>query len=88
MYNVVKRYTVSEARMKIAEVLDQAERGEEVLIERRGVRFKVVPAEVLRRKRPRVAIRILDPAVAAGDWSWRWAAEGFTFVPGKGDKGR
>jgi prevent-host-death family protein len=88
MYNAVKRYTVSEARMKIAEVLDQAERGEEVLIERRGTRFRIVPSEAQRPRRPRARIKILDPSVEAGDWTWKWGPGGFAFVPGEPDKAR
>ncbi|HVZ74597.1 MAG TPA: type II toxin-antitoxin system prevent-host-death family antitoxin [Polyangia bacterium] len=80
----MKRYTVSEARMKIAEVLDEAERGEEVLIERRGIRFRILASERPRAKRPLVKIRILDPAIEAGDWTWKWGPGGFTFVPGDG----
>ncbi|HEX4405827.1 MAG TPA: type II toxin-antitoxin system prevent-host-death family antitoxin [Polyangia bacterium] len=84
----MKRYSVSEARIRMAEVLDRAERGEPVTIERRGRRFKVVAAKAPRQKRPPVTIKILDPAVEAGDWTWKWGPEGFTFVPGKTGKGR
>ena len=44
MYNVhtVKFLKVAEARARFGEILDQAEAGSPVLIERRGVRFRVV----------------------------------------------
>jgi antitoxin (DNA-binding transcriptional repressor) of toxin-antitoxin stability system len=76
----MKRYTSSQVRERLADVLDAAERGEEVIIERRGVRY------VVRAERPRVAprtrkplIRSLDPGVGAGEWTWTWKADGLTF---------
>ena len=77
----MKRYTVAQARQRFAEVLDAAERGDPVVIERRGVRF-IVEAQQ-RRRRPPVhrtsVIQRLDPAVAAGEWTWSWKAEGLRF---------
>ena len=83
MYNAMKRYTVSQARMRMAEVLDHAEGGESVLIERRGVHFKIVPAAAPRAKKALVRIKILDPTIEACDWTWTWEPGGLTFVPGK-----
>jgi antitoxin (DNA-binding transcriptional repressor) of toxin-antitoxin stability system len=37
----VKRYSASEARKRISDLLDGAEHGEMVVIERKGVRFRV-----------------------------------------------
>jgi antitoxin (DNA-binding transcriptional repressor) of toxin-antitoxin stability system len=85
MYIGMKRYTVSQARMRISEVLDCAERGEAVIIDRQGVRFEVVLAKA-KTKAPRKrapVLRVLDPAVAAGDWTWSHGPDGLTFVPGK-----
>jgi antitoxin (DNA-binding transcriptional repressor) of toxin-antitoxin stability system len=82
LYNVqMKRYTASGLRARLSEVLDAAERGEEVLIERRGTRF------ALHAHRPGRAVRthrvplfdIVDPAVADGRWTWAWSARGLTF---------
>ena len=77
----MKRYTAAQARQHFAEILDAAERGDPVVIERRGVRF-VVEAQQQRR-RPSVRrtsiIRYLDPAVAAGEWTWSWDADGLRF---------
>jgi len=77
MYTVhVRKYTVARARKHLAEVLDSAEGGEEVVVERRGIRFAirpVLPARV-RRKAPRV--EILDPNVEAGTWSWSFSETG------------
>src|SRR5262245_18621721 len=82
LYNVhVKRYTVAQARRQLAEVLNAAERGDSVVIERRGVRFVVETRQ--RRRRPPVrrksVIQRLDPSVAAGEWTWSWTAGGLRF---------
>lgn len=82
VYNVhMKRYSMAQARQQFAELLDAAERGQPVLIERRGVRFVV---EARRRPRPRRGRRRsifdrLDPAIAAGEWTWSWKRDGLRF---------
>lgn len=90
-YNVqMRRYSASEARRRIAAVLDGAERGEVVVIERKGVKFRVVidregPGRVpAAGKRPTLEIR--DPAVERGNWTWRPApgGRGLAFSPGRG----
>jgi antitoxin (DNA-binding transcriptional repressor) of toxin-antitoxin stability system len=81
MYNVhVKRYTVAQARERLAEALDSAERGDPVVIERRGVRFRldaVRPARRSARRKP--LIESLDPALESGQWSWGWEAGALSF---------
>jgi antitoxin (DNA-binding transcriptional repressor) of toxin-antitoxin stability system len=77
----MKRYTATQARQQFADVLDAAERGDPVVIERRGVRF-VMEAQHQRRRpsvRPKSMIQHLDPAVAAGEWTWSWKADGLRF---------
>jgi hypothetical protein len=74
-----KRYSVSEVRERFADALDEADRGAPVTIERRGVRYQLtrVTAEPGKRavgRRPR--IKVLDPAVAAGQWAWEWSPGG------------
>ena len=78
MYNVqtmAKRYTVAHVRERLSDALDEAERGEAVLIERRGVTYELrrapVPAPRARRRKP--MMEILDPAVAEGQWTWEWS---------------
>ncbi len=70
-------YSVALARQHLAEVLDIAEAGELVVIERRGVRFVVSamtePLPTTRRK-PRV--ELADPDVESGSWSWNWSPGG------------
>jgi antitoxin (DNA-binding transcriptional repressor) of toxin-antitoxin stability system len=75
----VKRYTAAQARQHLSDVLDAAEAGEPVVIERRGVHF-AVRAEAkgaARRRAPLVAW--MDPAVARGDWTWEWTSRGLRF---------
>lgn len=82
MYNVrmKKRFAVADARERFAELLDDAERGASVVIERRGVQYEL---SVLRKKvspRPRSSrIEVIDPAVAAGNWTWSWSDKAVSF---------
>jgi antitoxin (DNA-binding transcriptional repressor) of toxin-antitoxin stability system len=75
----MKRYSVSEARMRMAEMLDCAEGGEAVTIERKGIRFQIVPhrATPIRKRAP--ALEILDDAVETGQWTWQTGARGLAF---------
>jgi hypothetical protein len=80
MYIVMKRYTVSKARERLADVLDEAERGGAVLIERGNVQYEVRVRRRARSRPPaRSVIETLDPAVAAGVWDWQWTAGGMRF---------
>ncbi|HEY2899412.1 MAG TPA: hypothetical protein VGL59_02465 [Polyangia bacterium] len=77
---MTKRYSVAHARRRMAEMLDSAERGEAVIIERKGVRFQLVATK---NKAPRArapVVEIVDPAVDRGDWTWAEGASGLTFV--------
>jgi prevent-host-death family protein len=83
------RYTVAQARQHLAEVLDEVETGEEVVIERRGVKFivkRAVPAKKTRPAKPRLTIE--DPSVAAGAWSWDWSPGSVTFSAQEGKRKR
>ncbi|MDB4982307.1 MAG: hypothetical protein JWM82_3059 [Myxococcales bacterium] len=79
----MKRYSVNQVRMHLAEALDSAERGEAVVIERRGVRFKLESTKPSPRPRCAPTLRILDPAIDAGDWTWKSGPDGLAFVAGK-----
>ena len=69
----MKRYTVSQVRERLAEALDQAEKGVPVVIERKGVRYSLtVERPPARPRRRKSRIIILDPAVEAGQWTWDW----------------
>ena len=77
----MKRYTSSQVRERLADVLDAAERGEEVVVERRGVRYSIRAEESVRpaRRLRTPMIEIVDPAVARGEWTWKWKPGGPTF---------
>ena len=77
-----KRYTVSEVRQRLADALDEADRGIPVIIERRGARYQLSlapgkPRRSPRQRKPR--IDVIDPAVEDGSWSWTWTARGIAF---------
>ncbi len=73
----MKRYTVVQLRNRLADALDEAERGAAVVIERRGVRYVLRAERTPRRRRTRRSvIETLDPAVAQGQWEWAWTPEG------------
>jgi antitoxin (DNA-binding transcriptional repressor) of toxin-antitoxin stability system len=81
----MKRATASQARQRLASLLDAAERGETVAIERRGVLFELRAAPARKRpvrKGPRL-FKILDPAVERGEWWWDWGPDGLVFRAGK-----
>ena len=79
-------FTAAKARPQFSLLLDAAERGESVIIERRGVRFRTraerqSAPKALPRRAPTIEFR--DPAVDAGHWSWDWGPEGLRFVAAK-----
>ena len=73
----MKRYTVSQARESLAEVLNEAERGGGVVIERRNVEYEIRPRRMGRRASITPSlIETLDATVAAGQWAWEWKPDG------------
>jgi len=71
MYTVhMARYSASEARRQFFELLDAAERGEEVILDRKGIRFRLVvePNQVV--EPPTSPLIIDDPDVLSGEWTW------------------
>lgn len=77
MYIVhMARTTMAQARQNLSRLLDAAERGEEVVVERRGVRFRIVidaaaPPEAVAR--PDL---VADEAVLSGEWRWSTGPDG------------
>lgn len=71
MYTVhMPRHAASAARRQLFHLLDAAERGEEVIVERRGVRFRLT-----RESDPPPAptdepLLVCDPALLDGQWTW------------------
>lgn len=73
---------VAEARARFGEVLDEAEKGTPVLIERRGVRFRVVAEKGSPVKGSKPALfDFVDAGVMAGQWTWKAGAKGLAFTP-------
>jgi hypothetical protein len=84
----MKGFTVAEARARFGDLLDQAEQGESVLIERRGVRY-VLKAEASQPPPPSGKFfEWLDPAVEAGEWTWDLARSGARFKARRARKAR
>jgi hypothetical protein len=85
MYNMQKRYTVAAVRERLAEALDEAEQGIPVIIERRGVRYRLSVEKPAKRPAAKQAskIEVLDEAVSSGEWSWEWSPSGMTFTPAR-----
>lgn len=76
----VKRYTVSQVRERLAEALDEADRGVPVVIERRGVRYSLKPEPAAApQSRRKSIVEIVDPEVAEGQWTWELGARGLRF---------
>ena len=81
----MKKYTVSVVRERLAEALDEAERGVPVIIERKGVRYRlsVERAAPRRAARRKSRIEVTDPSIDAGAWTWDVTATGLKFRRGK-----
>ena len=81
MYNVQmsKRVPVSIARERFADLLDAADAGQPVIIERRGVRYTLAKVAEGKPRRRRALIASADAAVVNGDWTWDWQPEGLSF---------
>jgi hypothetical protein len=76
----MKRYTVSLVRERLSEALNEADKGVPVIIERKGVRYRLAVDKPARaRKATQPQIEILDPAVADGQWTWDWTSRGLRF---------
>ena len=65
-------YKVAEARAAFGDLLDAAERGEAVVIERRGVEFILRPQRTRRRAPRRSPIQSVDSSILDGQWTWAW----------------
>jgi hypothetical protein len=80
----MKRYPAAAARRRLSEALDAAEAGEPVVIERRGVRFRLARDEEAPAPASGPAlVEILDQGVERGAWTWAMTARGLKFVPGR-----
>jgi len=77
----MKPMKVAEARARFGEILDEAEKGTDVVIERRGVRYRVVAERA--RSAPAAAdlFESVDADVLSGQWTWKAAKAGLVFKP-------
>ena len=67
------KYSVSMVRERLAEALDDADRGKPVLIERRGVTYELTVRKTpIRKKKATRQFDILDRAIVEGHWTWDW----------------
>jgi prevent-host-death family protein len=83
LYNVpMKGFKVAEARAQFGDLLDQAEQGEPVFIERKGVRFLLSVEPSAPPPATRAAFfTAVDPEVMSGDWTWTSGRKGLAFRP-------
>jgi hypothetical protein len=80
LYTILKRFSAAQARQQFSEVLDCAEKGEAVVVERRGVRFRLHLEKANRRSEHRApVVELLDPAVVSGNWTWKWGPKAVRF---------
>jgi hypothetical protein len=71
----MKRYSVALVRERLSQALDEAEGGQPVIIERRGVRYRLsVEAPPAARTTRKSVITTVDPSVDEGAWTWEWSA--------------
>ena len=78
---IVKRYTVSKARERLADVLNEADRNGSVLIERGDAQYVIsVKTPAKRQAGKRSSIETIDPAVGEGQWHWDWTPKGIRFA--------
>ncbi len=69
------RYTATDARRQLFNLLDAAEQGQEIILERRGKRFKLIlePQKAQNNKNPVV---FMDESLELGEWTWANDSEG------------
>jgi antitoxin (DNA-binding transcriptional repressor) of toxin-antitoxin stability system len=78
--HTMKHWKVAEARARFGEILDEAERGNRVVVERRGVRFRLTAESPQpRRGSAKPLFEFVDPSLADGQWTWRSGSRGLTF---------
>lgn len=63
------RYTATDARRQLFDLLDAAEQGQEVILERRGKRFRLIlePKKIQNHENP---ILFMDEILESGEWTW------------------
>lgn len=75
----MKHVRVAEARARFGELLDAAEQGNPVVVERRGIRFRIV-AETSKQPPPEAPMfDFVDREVLSGSWTWESGPRGLKF---------
>ena len=78
---IVKRYAVSKARERLADVLDEADRTGAVLIERGNAQYIITAKpQRIRQAGRQSSIESLDQSVKDGQWRWDWTSTGVRFA--------
>jgi antitoxin (DNA-binding transcriptional repressor) of toxin-antitoxin stability system len=78
----MKHLKVAEARARFGQILDEAEKGAPVVIERRGVRFRLIAEPARPPKAAKAALfEFVDAGVISGQWTWKAGAGGLAFTP-------
>jgi hypothetical protein len=78
----MKRYSVALVRERLADALNEVDRGIPVVIERRGVRYRLTrEAQPIGKAARKPVIEHADAEVLAGEWSWDWSGAGLQFAP-------
>lgn len=76
----MKAYRVAEARAQLGTLLDEAEGGDGVVIERKGVRFRLTRESVSASgAHASAVIAYVHPDVLSGSWTWTSRANGLRF---------
>jgi hypothetical protein len=77
----MKRYSEVAAAKQFSTLLDAAERGERVVIERRGAQFELHRLQAKRVSARRVPlVAFTDAAVESGQWAWRLKGAELQFI--------
>jgi antitoxin (DNA-binding transcriptional repressor) of toxin-antitoxin stability system len=83
LYNVhvMKHLNVAEARARFGEILDEAEKGATVIIERRGVKYRIVAERARSAPAAPELFEFVDADVLNGQWTWTAGKAGVAFKP-------
>ncbi len=81
----MSRHTATEARRNLFHLLDSVEQGDTVILERKGVQFRLSLVKQQPLEAPQESpIRVLDEAILDGEWGWQADTDGeLSFTPRK-----
>ena len=69
-------------RERLSDALNEVDRGVPVVIERRGVRYRLTrEAQPIAKTTRKPVIERADADILAGDWSWNWSDGGLQIAP-------